>query len=457
MAIHSRKWRSGDNFSGSTRFNLLLIGVFILLALSLISFSNWQEKEFLAFGIFLLLAVGLIVSVAISRNKANLPDVSDDSVIFFTRHDRSGYTISVSLAGIRNDFCDLDQVLGGGLFERLHITSRPAYLKVLSDAVHARGEHLVELSLRLERVTTKYPNSDEYVTFEAQFKRQRHWLGRKTESAIYGAFKEKRSKNIELNAREDANRLILGKLEHELRTPLNAIIGFSELLADPKMVAPDDPRRSEYMRIVATAGRHMLEIIDDLNGRVDGDPQEMRPSEKTRIFDLVDEAVGMLSFSASAARADISYSIEPDLAVPKEIRHFMRQILLNLISNSVKYAPAGKINISAMEEEGVITLSISDNGIGVEPQDLHRLAEPYFRAGRDQGNLPDGQGLGLSVVKGLVDRLGGALRFDSEPGKGTQVVLRLNSDGSPLSGPRRAVDGQLANFKVDELMERKRA
>ena len=117
MAIHSRKWRSGDNFSGSTRFNLLMISVFILLALSLISFSNWQEKEFLAFGIFLLLAVGLIVSVAISRNKANLPEVSDDSVIFFTRHDRSGYTISVSLAGIRNDFCDLDQVLGGGFLK----------------------------------------------------------------------------------------------------------------------------------------------------------------------------------------------------------------------------------------------------------------------------------------------------------------------------------------------------
>ena len=446
-----------NKFSGSRWGNLFMIGVFILLPIALILFSNWREYHVLAIGSFLLLAVGQIVSVARSRKDTKWPDASDGSVGFATRHDRSGYTLSASLAGVRTEFCDLDQVLGGGLFEKLHVASRPVYLKALSDAVHARGEHLVELSLRLERGSKESLNSDEYVTFEAQFTGKRRWLSRQKECAVFGVFKEKRSRSSGLVTKEDTNRLILGKLEHELRTPLNAIIGFSELLADPKMVAPDDPRRSEYMRIVATAGRHMLDIIDDLNGRVDGDTREMPPSEQARIFDLVDEAVGMLSFSASAAKADISYSIQPDLAAPKGTRHCLRQILLNLISNSVKYAPAGKINITAMEEQGVITLSISDNGIGVEPHDIQRLADPYFRAGRDQGNLPDGQGLGLSVVKGLVDRLGGALQFESEPGKGTRVVLRLHSDGSPLAGPRRAVEGAAVNLVSSANAERKRA
>ena len=89
----------------------------------------------------------------------------------------------------------------------------------------------------------------------------------------------------------------------------------------------------------------------------------------------------------------------------------------------------------------------SSDLIGVEPHDLHRLAEPYFRVGRDQGNLPDGQGLGLSVVKGLVDRLGGVLQFESEPGKGTRVVLRLHSDRTPLERSRRVRAEQMYDLE----------
>jgi len=121
------------------------------------------------------------------------------------------------------------------------------------------------------------------------------------------------------------------------------------------------------------------------------------------------------------------------------MRHSIRQVLLNLISNSVKYAPAGKIRIEAQEDGGVITVSISDNGIGVGSDDIRRLAEPYFRASGHLKSQAEGQGLGLSVVQGIVDRLGGVLVFESarlserEKGQEAQKTFPgLDNHGSEL-------------------------
>ena len=217
---------------------------------------------------------------------------------------------------------------------------------------------------------------------------------RKTDGRLRGVFRAAHDANGALEITDETSKLKLGKLEHELRTPLNAIVGFSELLADPKMVASDDPRRAEYMKIIATAGRHMIDIIDDMSVHTDRNSEKGCTQEKTSFQDLVDEAVGMLSLSARAARSDVSYTIDPALVVPPNMRHSIRQVLLNLISNSVKYAPAGKIRIEAQEDGGVITVSISDNGIGVGSDDIRRLAEPYFRASGHLKSQAEGQGLG---------------------------------------------------------------
>lgn len=422
--------------------NLTLFVLFPLPPYVLIGLSNWQNLDIFYRFMFLFLVIAqtlIIIFYQIYKNKIFFLNCIFEISMY---HDVSGYTHAASLADKSKDVISTDQFLGIGLFERLHISSRPAYLKALSDALYSNGEELTTLLIRVERPGADHLASEQYIPVEACFIPDRTNILRKANGKIRSVFRASQDANGALEITDEPSKLELGKLEHELRTPLNAIVGFSELLADPKMVAFDDPRRAEYMKIIATAGRHMIDIIDDMSVHTDRNLEKGCTQEKTSFQDLVNEAVGMLSLSARAARSDVSIRIDPVLVVPPKIRHSIRQVLLNLISNSVKYAPAGKIWIEALEEEGVITVSISDNGIGVGSDDIRRLAEPYFRAGSHLKIEAEGQGLGLSVVQGIVDRLGGVLVFESVPGKGTKVVFRLRADGTRLSEREQGQEAQ---------------
>ena len=422
--------------------DLTFFVVFILPPYVIIGLSNWQNLDIFYRLMILFLLIGQTLAVIFYQNYKKKIFFLDGVFEISMYHDPSGYTHAVSSADRSKDAISTDQFLGIGLFERLHITSRPAYLKALSDAVHSNSPKLTTLLIRVERPGADHLAREQYIPFEACFMPDRASVLRKTDGRLRGVFRAAHDANGALEITDETSKLKLGKLEHELRTPLNAIVGFSELLADPKMVASDDPRRAEYMKIIATAGRHMIDIIDDMSVHPDRNSEKGCTQEKTSFQDLVDEAVGMLSLSARAARSDVSNTIDPALVVPPNMRHSIRQVLLNLISNSVKYAPAGKIRIEAQEDGGVITVSISDNGIGVGSDDIRRLAEPYFRASGHLKSQAEGQGLGLSVVQGIVDRLGGVLVFESAPGKGTKVVFRLRADGTRLSEREKGQEAQ---------------
>jgi PAS domain S-box-containing protein len=218
-------------------------------------------------------------------------------------------------------------------------------------------------------------------------------------------------------------KAFLSRLSHELRTPLNAILGFGGLLQQD--LVGHDARAGGYARHVVDAGRHMLSLVDDLlqlqrieQGRMD--PQ-LSP---VRLDDLLAACGRMLSPVADEQGVRIAVLPAPGLHVRSDERG-LKQILLNLGSNAVKYGGRGcQLTLSAHAEPGAVLLNVTDTGRGMSPEQLQRLFQPFERLGQEAHSV-GGSGLGLVISRQIAQALGGQLELHSTPGQGTQAVLRL--------------------------------
>jgi cell cycle sensor histidine kinase DivJ len=236
-----------------------------------------------------------------------------------------------------------------------------------------------------------------------------------------------------------APSLEVARLGHELRTPLTAIIGFAECLGDPSIIAADDPKRGDYARIIGTSARHMLDLVNDLpNASVPVEPMDDE-GEKVDLAELIGEAVGIMRLNVEAQRARLSWEVAADVPLLLGSRHAFRQILINLISNGLKFAPEGTVVVRAIREGEKIRLTVEDNGIGVSQRDLPRLGEPFFRGSATGQDTTEGQGLGLGIVRDIVRRHQGHFDVMSRPGVGTRVIVTFMApDELSLSS---AIDG----------------
>jgi signal transduction histidine kinase len=182
-----------------------------------------------------------------------------------------------------------------------------------------------------------------------------------------------------------------------LRTPLTAIIGFAECLSDPTIIAANDPKRGDYARIIGTSARHMLDLVNHLPGaRFEG---------------------------SSQAAYELNWEVEDDVPALNGSRHALRQILINLISNALKFAPEGTVFVRAVREGDKIRLTVEDNGVGVAHEDVARLGEAFFRGSASRAGAPSGQGLGLGIVRDIVQRHQGHFDVMSRQGAGTRVIV----------------------------------
>jgi ammonium transporter, Amt family len=222
----------------------------------------------------------------------------------------------------------------------------------------------------------------------------------------------------------------LASMSHELRTPLNAVIGFSELINQEVFGPIGHPRYQEYMKDILDSSRHLLNLINDL--------LDLSKIEANR-YELQEQQVDFAAVARAAARfvtkpvADKQIDLQTDIAqdMPGVVgdERVLRQIVLNLVSNAVKFTPAGgRIVLKlGIEPDGRPALSVSDNGIGIARKDLARVLEPFGQADGGTAAITDqrGTGLGLPLTRALVRLHDGTLVLQSEPGAGTTVTVRL--------------------------------
>lgn len=357
------------------------------------------------------------------------------------RLDRSGAVADILGNAHRTQGLNRADLMGRGLFQRVHIADRPAFLKLVSDA-SAEGVAVVatlRVQVGLEPATAGAFAGPMFKDFDA-----RMWRDQETDfvACTLHDVTAQRQADAALeaarNASDRANTTkarFLATISHELRTPLNAIIGFSELLADPQLAPSDPAKQREYAGIVANSGQHLLQIVNTILdvSKIEAGSMQIFP-ERFSLPTLADECCDMLQLKADQGGVRLlrAYSHERGEIVAD--RRACKQVLINLLSNAIKFTPAGgRVRIDLTPEGNLLALTVADTGIGVAPADLGRLGAPFFQASATHDRAYEGTGLGLSVVRGLVGLHGGAMTIESAPKKGTSVTVRLPLDCRNMS------------------------
>jgi signal transduction histidine kinase len=217
----------------------------------------------------------------------------------------------------------------------------------------------------------------------------------------------------------------LANVNHELRTPLSSIIGYARLLRreTEKQISP--VQRENLEDLLRNAER-LLGLIDSLLdfAKIESGKMEIKV-EPVKIDALVQEAAAIVEPMLSANSVRIIQNIPPDIALVHTDREKLRQIILNLLGNAVKFTDHGEIRVSACQQNGDFRLAVADTGIGIDQADMNRIFEEFDRGRLSSAAGYRGTGLGLAIVKRLVDVLGGSIAVESEVGKGATFTLKL--------------------------------
>jgi two-component system, cell cycle sensor histidine kinase DivJ len=232
----------------------------------------------------------------------------------------------------------------------------------------------------------------------------------------------------------------LATVSHELRTPLNAIIGFSQMIAQEEVLMLDAGRRREYAKLINDSGQHLLSVVNgilDLSKMESGD-FEIMPEPFAPAAALIN-CCELLSLKAVENGVDLVTHVPEDLPLVTGDPRAFRQVVLNLVSNAIKFTePSGRVTVSAGLEGSHLVLRVADTGVGIAADDLKRIGDPFFQAGNAYQRRREGTGLGLSIVKRLITLHGGDLTVQSKIDQGTSVTVTLPLIFTPLAPPSKS-------------------
>jgi signal transduction histidine kinase len=222
----------------------------------------------------------------------------------------------------------------------------------------------------------------------------------------------------------------LANMSHELRTPLNAIIGFAEVMGQALM-GPLDAKYRDYASEIHGAGRHLLDIINDILdlSKIEAGRLELR-EETLELREVVAACRRVVSPRAETAGVTLSFDLRPGLPLVRADELRLKQIVLNVLTNAVKFTPAGgTVSLSAAADAaGGVVIAIRDTGIGMKPEDIAVALEPFRQIDSQLSRRYEGTGLGLPLVKRLSELHGGRLDIESAPGQGTTVSISLPAE-----------------------------
>jgi signal transduction histidine kinase len=237
---------------------------------------------------------------------------------------------------------------------------------------------------------------------------------------------EIRRKSAELELAGKHKSEFLASMSHELRTPLNAIIGFSEALLE-RMFGDLGEKQADYLSDIHTSGTHLLSLINDILdlSKIEAGRMDLELSE----FSVPTTLQGTMSLMRErASRGDVALRLDCGSSVGAWVadeRKF-RQILLNLMSNAIKFTPAGgQVSVQAETEAGELQVAVRDTGIGIRAEDREVVFEEFRQGSGNHLAKVEGTGLGLALTRRLVELHGGSITLQSEPGHGSTFVVRL--------------------------------
>ena len=325
---------------------------------------------------------------------------------------------------------DLNPLMQSGLIAAAHAPDRTALRQALDTALthgradigfmpHAAMDHYLHLTLR-----------------------------RAPDDRLYGSLRDatlQHGREAALEAaRAEAEHLNQGKtqflagMSHELRTPLNAVIGFSDIMRQ-QMFGPLSPKYAEYAQLIWESGQHVLDMINDVLDMSKIEAQKYQLSlESFDIREPVSQALRLMRGTAHDKAIDIAAHLPPSAVTVTADKRAIKQICLNLLSNAIKFTPkGGRISLALTQAAETVDITITDTGIGIAPDDLSRIGQPYEQSGTAEQKAM-GTGLGLSLVKAFAHLHGGTMALSSQLGEGTTVRVSL-----PVVAHQEAEDPRL--------------
>ncbi|MCP4615891.1 MAG: PAS domain S-box protein [Bradyrhizobium sp.] len=396
----------------------------------------------MAFGVAsaVLYAAGISFGAeSLARTSVSLLNVEEDRYRLLarhmsdvvSRHRKNGAVQFISPAAEAVLGSPAASLLGHGLFDRVHVADRPAYLTALADSAHGGEGRSVEFRLRREG-----KGAGDFVWVEMRCRPLEQGVT-SADGEVVAVMRDVTDRKMQEQAlqearaaaeRADASKSrFLATMSHELRTPLNAVIGFSEMIVQEDLLMLDARRRKEYAQLIHDSGQHLLSVVNGILdiSKMESGTFELTPEPFAPRAALVN-CCNLLALKARENGIDLVTRVPDDLPEMTGDPRAFKQIVLNLVSNAVKFTErGGNVTAFASVEGSRLVLRVVDTGVGIAAEDLKRIGDPFFQAGKTYQRRHEGTGLGLSIVKSLVALHGGDMNIQSRVGEGTTIAVAL--------------------------------
>lgn len=238
-----------------------------------------------------------------------------------------------------------------------------------------------------------------------------------------------------LRAAQEARRAktdFLAVMSHELRTPLTAVVGYTDLL-EAEIAGPVNGEQAVQLQRIKESSWELLELIDgilDYTRFESEDPEVVR--EGVDVLDVVDEAVTVVRTALEEKGLEVEIRIAPDLFPLRTDRAKLRQILVHLLDNAVKFTPTGTVGVRVQADDARVRFTVTDSGPGIAPEHRERVFEPFWQGEKPETRTAGGAGIGLSLARRVADLLDGEIRVESRAGEGSAFTLLLPWDASDV-------------------------